>query len=91
VSNFNIDQMKAKLQTTQNSPKNSPSANSSLVMIKDTASFQEIIDKMSLPAVQARREKREAISYHRPTQNPGSRNRKSDNKDLSPEKRQEQR
>ncbi len=59
--------MKAKLQTTQNSPKNSPNAGSSLVMIKDTASFQEIIDKMSLPAVQARREKREVISYRRPT------------------------
>jgi len=45
---------------------------------------------MSLPAVQARREKREAISYRRPTQNPASRNRKSDNKELSAEKRQEQ-
>jgi len=31
--------MKAKLLTTQNSPTNSPSASSSLVMLKDTASF----------------------------------------------------
>lgn len=47
---------------------------------------------MSLPAVQARREKREAISFRRPTQNPISRNQKRPgNEEGTSDKRQEQR
>lgn len=40
---------------------------SSLSAIKDSANLQEIIDKMSLPAVQAHRDKAEKISFRRPT------------------------
>lgn len=43
---------------------------------------------MSLPAVQARREKHEAISYRRPTQNPRSSKRQTEQHG-TPDKRQE--
>lgn len=40
-----------------------------LSCVKDSAEFSEIIDKMSVPTVQAYREKNSDVSFRRPTQN----------------------
>lgn len=49
---------------------NSPLAISSLSGVKDSAKFSELLDKISVPTVQAFRDKNESVSYRRPTQNP---------------------
>lgn len=75
-SQFPIAQMKASLEPRQQaSPK---AAESSALQETEkkgsgkTEDLQEIIDRMSLPAVQARRDKPEKVSFRRPTQNPPS-------------------
>lgn len=66
---FDINTMKVQSYGKEQITDSPISAIFSLSCVKDSAEFSEIIDKMSVPTVQAYREKESLVSYRRPTQN----------------------
>ena len=66
---FDINTMKVQPCGREQITDSPLSAIFSLSCVKDSAEFSEIIDKISVPTVQAYREKNSHVSYRRPTQN----------------------